>query len=164
MSEWHVAQLNIARAIAPTDSPALAEFMAALDRINAIADAADGFVWRLIGDGGNSTDVRHGDDPLLLVNMSVWRDVEALFAYVYKTGHTEVMRRRREWFEAPAAAYQVLWWIPAGHVPTVDEAMARLEHLRAHGPTPHAFTFKQRFAAPGDARTLDALVPEKSCR
>jgi Domain of unknown function (DUF3291) len=161
--DFHLAQLNIAHAIAPIDAPELADFAAALDRINALADASPGFVWRLAGDSGNATDVRTGDDPRLLVNMSVWRSAEALFEFTYRSGHIEIMRRRREWFVAPTAAYQVLWWIPAGHVPTVDEAMARLEHLRAHGPTAHAFTFKQRFAAPGDASTPDALRPEPYC-
>jgi hypothetical protein len=160
---WHLAQLNIARTIAPLDSPALAEFVAALDRINALAEASPGFVWRLVGDGGDATDVRVGDDPNLIVNLTVWESVEALFEYTYKSGHVEVMRRRRQWFAPPDGPYLVLWWIPAGHVPTVDEAMARLAHLRAHGPTAHAFTFKQRFAAPGDAAPPSDLEPERYC-
>ncbi len=160
---WHLAQLNIARAIAPLDSPPLADFVAALDRINALAEASPGFGWRLVGDGGNATDVRVGDDPDVIVNMSVWASVEALFEFTYRSGHIEVMRRRREWFEASSGPYMVLWWIPAGHVPTVDEAMARLAHLRAHGPTAHAFTFKQRFAAPGDDAAPGELHPERYC-
>ena len=163
MTAWHLAQLNVARAVAPLDSPVLADFVAALGRINAIADASPGFVWRLVGDGGDATAIRHGDDPNLIVNMSVWERVEALFEFTYRSGHVEVMRRRREWFDAAAAPYMVLWWIPAGHRPTLDEAMARLEHLRAHGPSAHAFTFKQRFAAPGDDAAPGDLHPERYC-
>ena len=163
MTTWHLAQLNIARAIAPLDSPPLAEFVAALDRINALAEASPGFVWRLVGDGGAAIDIRVGDDPNVIVNMSVWASVEALFEFTYRSGHIEVMRRRREWFDAASAPYMVRWWIPAGHVPTVDEAMVRLEHLRAHGPSAHAFTFKQRFAAPGDDAAPGALHPERYC-
>lgn len=163
---YHLAQLNVARAIAPLDSPQLADFVAQLDEINALAEAAPGYVWRLQGESGNATDVRHDEDPQVIVNMSVWQSAETLFDYVYKTAHTKVMARRREWFERPAKAFQVLFWIPAGTTPTVAEAMARLEHLQAHGPTPHAFTFKQRFAAPDDASPASPpspLVPEPYC-
>jgi hypothetical protein len=156
---WHVAQLNVARATAPLDSPALAEFMAALDGVNALADAAPGFVWRLQSDSGNATDVRLWGDPLLIANMSVWSSIDALFDFVYRTAHNAVMIRRREWFERPAEAHQVLWWIPAGHTPQLGEGLERLAHLRAHGPSAHAFTFKQRFPsetpAPISARPSD---------
>jgi hypothetical protein len=161
--DYHLAQMNVARALAPLDTPKLADFVAQLDEINALAEAAPGFVWRLQGEAGKATDVRHGDDPLVIVNMSVWQSAEALFDYVYKTAHTKVMARRREWFERPRGAFQVLFWIPAGTTPTVDEAMARLAHLEAHGPTPHAFTFKQRFASPGSAEAPPALVPDPYC-
>jgi len=167
---WHLAQLNIARAIAPLDAPPLADFVAALDRVNALAEASDGFVWRLIGDGGDATSVRVDGDPDVIVNLTVWQSVEALFDFTYKSGHIEIMRRRREWFEAAAAPYLVLWWVPAGHVPTLDEALARLAHLRGHGPTAHAFTFKRRFPAPDAADAADAadavapeLDPERYC-
>ena len=163
MSEWNIAQLNVARARAETDSPVLADFMAALDRINALADAAPGFVWRLQSESGNATDIRPSADPLFLINLSVWSSVEALFEFVYKTAHTQVMARRREWFEAAVEAYQVLWWIPAGHVPTVDEALERLAHLRTHGPSPHAFTFKQRYPSPGRAGDPVDMQPEPYC-
>jgi len=162
-AEWHLAQLNVARAVAPLESPALADFMGALDRINALAEQSDGFVWRLTGASGNATDVRPADDPDLLVNLTVWRSAEALFDFTYRTAHVELMRRRRDWFEAPAEAYLVLWWIPAGHVPSVDEALARLAHLRAHGPTAQAFTFKRRFPPPGGAAAPDDMEPERYC-
>jgi hypothetical protein len=159
---WHLAQLNVARAIAPLDSPTLAPFVAALDRINALAEASASFVWRLVGDGGDATSIRV-DDPDVIVNMSVWQSVEALFDFTYRSGHVEIMRRRREWFAAGDAPYMVLWWIAAGHVPTLAEALERLEHLRVHGPTAHAFSFKRRFAAPDDLAAPVDLDPERHC-
>lgn len=133
--------------VAPIDSPVMADFVGALDRINALAEASDGFVWRLQTDEGDATSVRPmGDD--ILVNMSIWRDVESLRQYVYASAHVEIMRRRSEWFVRMPEASMVLWWVPAGTRPTADDAVARLEHLRAHGATPHAFTFKQLFSEP----------------
>ena len=163
MTDWHIAQLNVARAVAPLDSPTLADFMAALDGVNALAEASPGFVWRLKSDSGNATDIRAGDDPQLIVNMSVWASVEALFAFVYRSAHNKVMVRRREWFEKPAEAYQVLWWVPAGHAPTLAEALARLAHLRAQGPSAHAFTFKQRYPMPGAVGGPTDMQPEPYC-
>ena len=148
----HLAQVNVARALAPTDSPLLADFMAALDPVNALADGAPGFVWRLATEDGNATAIRPFEDERILVNMSVWETVEDLAAFVYRSGHLDVMRRRREWF-ARIEHHMALWWVPAGHVPSLAEAKERLAHLRRHGPTPHAFTFKARFAP--DARLVD---------
>jgi Domain of unknown function (DUF3291) len=159
---WHLAQLNVGRALAPLDTPQLADFMAALDPVNAIADQSPGFVWRLVGSGGNATDVKVDDQPGLLVNMSVWTSAEALFDFVYKSAHTQIMARRREFFHK-LEVFQVLWWIPAGHIPTVTEAITRLDHLRAHGPTPEAFTFKQRFPPPGTAGGPVNMRPEPYC-
>jgi hypothetical protein len=145
--EHHLAQLNIGRLRAPTDDPLVAEFMEALDPINALADRSPGFVWRFQTDDGNATSERPYDDDTILVNFSTWESVEALADYVYRSDHTAFLRRRREWFERMDEIVTVLWWVPAGHRPTVDEAKERLEHLREHGPTPHAFTFRHRFAA-----------------
>ena len=145
---WHIAQINVSRPLAPLSSPQLAEFVGQLAEINALGEAAPGFVWRLQSDSGNATDIQVASDPELIVNLTVWRTVEQLFDFAFRTAHTKVMVRRREWFERPTEAMAVLWWIPAGALPTVDEAMSRLEHLRAHGPTPHAFTFSKDFAAP----------------
>jgi hypothetical protein len=153
VSKFQLAQLNIAVLKAPLDSPVMADFVANLDSINALAEAAPGFVWRLQTEEGDATALR----PLgenVLVNMSVWRDVEALNRYVYKSGHVEVMRRRKEWFERMSEAYLVLWWVPCGHRPTIEEAQERLALLRAHGPTPRAFNFRTAFLAP------DAAQPE----
>ena len=150
MSRYQLAQLNIASMKAPLDSPELKDFVDNLDRINALAESSPGFAWRLKGDGNDATSLRPLGDNVL-VNMSVWRDVEALKAYVYGTAHSQIMRRRREWFTRMKEAYLALWWVPAGHEPTVAEAVAKLEHLRKHGPSAEAFTFGEAFAAP-DAR------------
>jgi hypothetical protein len=163
MQAWHLAELNVARAIAPLDSAELAEFVAALASINALADAAPGFVWRLTGADPNAAAASDAQDPQLLLNMSVWTSPEALFEYVYKSAHTAVMVKRRQWFEKPAAAHMVLWWVPAGHIPTLAEGLERLELLRREGPSASAFTFKQRFPAPGSAGGAEDMLPEPYC-
>jgi hypothetical protein len=148
MSTHELAQLNIGVINGAMDSPVMAEFAANLERINALADSSPGFIWRLQTEDGDATALRPFENDRTLVNMSVWRDIESLSAYVYKSGHVEIMRRRREWFERMDQAFLVLWWIPRGHRPTVSEAIERLEMLRAKGPTAAAFTFRQPFAAP----------------
>jgi len=142
--EFHIAQVNIALPLAPVDTPLLAEFVAALDPINAIADRSPGFVWRLATEDGNATAIRPFEDERLLVNMSVWETLDDLAAFVYRSGHTAVMRRRREWFER-IAFHIALWWVPAGQLPSVSDAVVRLAHLEEHGATPYAFTFRRRF-------------------
>ena len=147
---WHLAQLNIGRLRAETDDPSIAEFMDNLDPINALAEASPGFVWRLQTDDGNATAIRaFPNDDLMVLNMSVWESMEQLADYVYRSAHTPFLRRRAEWFERLREVYLVMWWIPAGTVPTLDEALARLDHLRTFGPTPEAFTFRQPFPHPG---------------
>ena len=145
MTAFHIAQFNYAIALYPLDDPRMAGFTDNLDVINRLAEAAPGFVWRLIGDGGDATDVVWHDTPDALVNMTVWTGIDRLFDYVYKTAHTTVMAQRRQWFNAADSAYHVLWWVPAGHLPTVTEASERLQRLNTDGPTPYAFDFKQRF-------------------
>jgi heme-degrading monooxygenase HmoA len=157
---YHLAQVNIGRMRAPLDDPLMAKFVARLDEINAIADASPGFVWRLQSAEGNATSVRAFDDPHLLINMSVWESLDALSAYVYASAHRGVMRRRREWFARFDGPYMALWWVPAGHIPTVDEAKERLERLRAYGPSPAAFTFKAPFPTPDGSLTPDAQLVE----
>jgi Domain of unknown function (DUF3291) len=147
---FNIAEINIALPLAPVDSPLLEEFAAQLDPVNALADRSPGFVWRLQTEDGNATAIRAFDDDRLIVNMSVWESIEQLADFVYRSDHVAVMRRRREWFER-IRLYMVLWWVPDGHLPSVSEGEARLAQLRSHGPTPFAFTFKQRFPAPGDA-------------
>lgn len=142
----HLAQLNVARLRVPLDHPAMVPFMTSLLEVNAAADAAPGFVWRLATDAGDATDLRPwGDD--MIVNMSVWTDVEALRAYVFGPMHVEIMRQRRAFFTPLESAYAVLWWVPQGHIPTLDEAKERLDLLDAEGPTPRAFTFRTPFPA-----------------
>lgn len=150
-STFHMAQLNVARLAAPLESAQLADFVAALDPINALADGSPGFVWRLQTEAGDATSLRVWDDDRVIVNMSVWESVEALREFVYRGDHVRVMRRRREWFEKMTQAFMVLWWIPAGDVPTVAQATARLAQLEAAGPTPEAFTFGTWFSPPGQA-------------
>jgi len=151
MSGHELAQLNIGIIRGPMDSPVMAEFAANLERINAVAEATPGFVWRLQTEEGDATAIRPFDNENMLVNMSVWKDVESLRSYVYHSAHVEVMRRRREWFEPMREAFLVLWWVPPGHRPSIAEAIARLERLRRHGPSPEAFTFRHSFPQPGEA-------------
>ncbi|VVT11901.1 DUF3291 domain-containing protein [Erythrobacter sp. EC-HK427] len=146
---WHLAQINIGRLIAPQGDPRVQPFFDALDRINALAETSPGFVWRLKDETGHAMDIRYSTDPLLAVNMTVWRDADALFDFVYRSAHTPVMARRREYFSRMDGAYQALWWIPAGTRPTVNDGLAKLWLLDQEGPTPLAFTFKSRFPAPG---------------
>ncbi|MEQ1782821.1 MAG: DUF3291 domain-containing protein [Hyphomonadaceae bacterium] len=148
--EWHLAQVNIGRFIRPPEDPANADFMNALDHVNALAEASPGYVWRLKGEGNNATDIRPSEaDPRLAINMSVWESVDHLAAFAYRNmDHRGVMRRRREWFEE-MSVYMALWWIPAGSIPTIADAMQRLALLEANGPTLEAFTFRQPFPLPG---------------
>ena len=154
-----LAQLNIALMREPLESPAMADFVANLERINALAERSPGFVWRLQTAQGDATALRPlGEDTL--VNVSVWRDVECLKNYVYGSAHVELMRRRKAWFEPMREAYAVLWWVPAGHRPSVAEALARLELLRARGPTEEAFTFRRTFPARASSAGPSIESPE----
>jgi hypothetical protein len=147
MSAYQLAQLNIATMKAPLESPSMADFVANLQRINALAEASPGYVWRLQDEAGDATAFRpFGED--VLVNLSVWRDVQALSDYVYTSAHTEMLKRRQEWFSKVDAAHMVLWWVPAGHRPSVQEAFERLELLRKQGASAQAFSFRQAFAPP----------------
>jgi hypothetical protein len=160
----HVAcRANVGTVLYPTDDPRIAEFMNQLDAVNAMADASPGFVWRLQSAQGNATDIQVSDDPHFLVNMSVWQDMESLFDFVYRSSHRSVMAKRRDWFERPAGAYQVLWWIPSGSIPTPQEGLERLRHLERHGPSPHAFTFRQKYPPPGIAEPPRDMQPEPYC-
>lgn len=147
-----LAQVNLALGREPLDSLALRPFMLLLDEINAIADEAPGFLWRMQTEDGNATAVTgfpaDGEPGRLVINMSVWTSFEALASYVYGGPHLEVMRRRREWFERMPASYMALWWVPAGHRPSVDDAEERVAVLRAEGVSPYAFSFREHFPAP----------------
>jgi|SRR5579864_930534 len=130
---------------APLDDPIMAGFMSRLDEINALADKSPGFVWRLQTSEGNATYFRPYDDDRILLNMSVWESIETLKHYVYRTVHAEVMKQRQQWFEKFTGNFIALWWVPAGHIPGIDEAKKRIAHLNANGPTEFAFTFKTTF-------------------
>ncbi|ANE44223.1 DUF3291 domain-containing protein [Deinococcus puniceus] len=138
-----LAQVNIARLRAPLDAPELQGFVEGLAPINALADAAPGFVWRLQDESGDATSVVYDPDPLLIVNLSVWESAEALHAFTYTGPHVEFLRRRRDWFNRLATPHLALWWVDDQHRPTPAEAHDRLAHLEAHGPTPHAFTLSK---------------------
>lgn len=139
---YHLAQVNIARMRAPLEDELMTSFVARLDEINALADGSPGFIWRLQSGEGNATYLRPYDDDRILFNLSVWESVETLKHYVYKTAHAELLRGRRDWFEPFEAPFMALWWVPAGHIPSVDEAKTRLARLEEDGPSQFAFTFK----------------------
>lgn len=161
--DHYLAQFNVARMRAPIEDAVMEGFRSQLDRINALADGSPGFVWRLQTDGGDATSIRAYADPLVIVNMSVWESLEALHQYVYRGAHVGPLRDRRQWFEPATGPVLVLWWIPRGHIPSVDEAMDKLEHLRAHGPTRDAFTFRDPFAPPGEASVRAPEVDQEFC-
>jgi heme-degrading monooxygenase HmoA len=142
MTPVHLAQVNIARSAAPLESEQMRSFVERIEEINALADRAAGFVWRLPSATTGDAYLRPYDDDRILFNLSVWESAEHLKDYVYKSAHAELLRKRREWFEHFTGAMLALWWIPVGHVPSVDEAKKRLAHLEELGPTPFAFTFK----------------------
>jgi hypothetical protein len=148
---FDLAQVNIALPLEPLDSVLLADFVAALAPVNALADGRPGFVWRLQGDAGDAMSVRGFGDDRIIVNMSTWESLDALADFVFKSAHSNVMRARRKWFSPMKEVYAALWWVPAGHRPSVREAEERVQHLREHGPTSRAFTFKQPFPSPDAA-------------
>ncbi|MEW2503689.1 MULTISPECIES: DUF3291 domain-containing protein [unclassified Amycolatopsis] len=151
MTGHHLAQLNVGTMKFPLADSRMDGFTSMLDTLNEVADNAPGFIWRLVDDSGtDATAIRTSLGNDVLVNMSVWESRDALWDYVYRSGHLDVLRRRAEWFEPPKAPFQVMWWIPAGHTPTVEEAVERLELLRAQGPTPNAFGFRDTYQ-PADA-------------
>ncbi len=145
----HLAELNIARLREPLDHPDMAEFVSVLDAVNAIAEVSNGFVWRLKDDDGRSASyVRAVDDPLTIINLSVWTDIESLRHFVYRSGHHAYLRRRREWFEVADEVGMVCWWTPKGEVPTVGDSLRRLMRLRADGPSADGFTFAEPLPMP----------------
>src|SRR5260370_40844400 len=147
---YHLAQINIARLIAPLDDPKIAQFVAQLDPINALADKAPGFIWRLQSDSGNATDIAYNDDPLVIINMSIWESIDALGNFAYKADHARVFRDRAKWFEKMDKPSYCLWGIPAVHILTAAEGRERLDHYQQHGATPFSFWFSQYFTQPAD--------------
>ena len=162
-SDYQLAQVNIGRARGEMTDPVMAEFVAQLPEINALADASPGFVWRLQTEDGDATAVRPYEDRTILINMSVWEDLPALRAYVYRSAHAAVMRRRREWFERFERIYVALWWVPAGHHPSVTEAVERLACLEANGPTAFAFTFGEAYDPDGQPVPREPATRDDAC-
>jgi hypothetical protein len=151
----NVAQVNIARLLAPLDSPQLADFVAMLEPINALADRSRGFVWRLQTESGDATGIRAFDDDRIIVNLSVWQTIEALGEFVFASRHVDVLRRRKAWFERMSEAHLALWWLPIRTIPTIEEAERRLARLRELGPTPFAFTLREPFGPPDPREAVD---------
>lgn len=160
MTEYHLAQANIARMLAPVDSETMSGFVALLDEINTLGENAPGFVWRLKDESGDATSIKVYDDDMIIINMSVWQTAAALYQFTYYSDHAAAYRRRREWFEKLSRPVFGLWWIPAGHTPTPDEAKARLEHLERHGASPYVFTFKERYT-PADMLAYAGAVTDQ---
>lgn len=160
MARFHLAQVNIGRIRAPLEDPIMDGFRTQLDPINALADRSPGFVWRLQTEDGNAMAIRPYADERMAINMSVWESLDALQQFVYRSGHVQPLRDRKQWFEPIEGPILVLWWIPVGHIPTVAEAQERLQLLTDRGPSPEAFTFRAPFPAPdgelGDSSGRDA--------
>ncbi|WNH10409.1 DUF3291 domain-containing protein [Thalassobellus suaedae] len=156
MSKLHLAQVNIARRLAPMDDPIMLDFVKNVDKINAIADNADGFIWRLKDEDKDLATSMFRDDTLI-INMSVWKNLESLFNYTYNSGHIEVFKRKKEWFSKMKILHMAFWYIPEGYEPTMQDAKNRLDYINNHGDTPHAFTFKNKFSVT-DALTYKQIV------
>jgi heme-degrading monooxygenase HmoA len=160
---YQLAQVNVGRARGETTDPVMAEFMARLAEINALAEQSPGFVWRLQTEDGDATAVRPYEDMRIMINLSVWTDLPALRNYVYRSAHAAVMKRRREWFEKFDRIYVALWWVPAGHRPTAAEAVERLAHLQEHGATPTAFSFAESFGPDGLPISREGITSDDAC-
>ncbi len=150
MPEYHLAQSNIARMRGAIDDDIMQGFVERLEPLNQLADESNGFIWRMQDEAGDATAIRVFDDERILFNMSVWASIDALEEYVYRSNHVGALQRRAEWFEPMPGATFVLWWIPAGHIPSVEEAKSRFDILQANGPSGEAFTFRRRFAPNGN--------------
>lgn len=146
---YQLAEINIAKMKGVNiDDPIMQEFVDNLDRVNALAESSEGFIWRLKDDSNNATNLNPYDDEQIIINISVWRDVEALEQFTYKTFHTDFLKRRKEWFQTYGKAYYTMWWIKAGEFPTVEMAVKKLAVFQENGPSPEAFNFRMRFPMP----------------
>ncbi|MDH3222303.1 MAG: DUF3291 domain-containing protein [Gemmatimonadota bacterium] len=160
--DYDLAQVNIARAVAPLDDAVMSGFVDQLEYINSVAERSPGFVWRLQTEDGDSTAIRAFEDPLIIVNMSVWASIEALYRYVFRSDHLGPVRDRRAWFQRVDRAHSVLWWVPNGHRPSLEEAKSRLEMLDRDGPGPLAFTFARAFDPDGNPVSRSSLI-DREC-
>ena len=155
--KYNLAQVNIGRIVGPMDSPVMAEFKANLDPINKLAEESPGFVWRLKDETNNATSIKVFDDELMIVNLSIWKDAASLFEFVYKSGHVDYFKRRKEWFERMTELYLAMWFVPEGEFPTAQQAIHRLDYLRRNGESPYAFTFRSKYTA-ADAEAYAPVV------
>lgn len=160
---YHLAQINVGRLAGLPGDPRVQPFFDALDEINGLADRSPGFIWRLKGEGENATDIQVTPDPRFIINISLWADADSLFDFVYRSAHTPVMGRRRDYFERLDGAHQALWWVPAGTIPTIADGLSKLWLLDNFGPGPNAFTFKARFPAPGLGGDPVDMLPDPWC-
>ena len=144
---YHLAQINIAKMLAPIDSPVMADFVSNLDSINLLAEQSEGFIWRLKDEGNDATTLKLFEDDFLIVNMSVWSSMDALFNFTYHSAHTGIFKRKREWFSKMLQMHMACWYVPVGELPSAEEGKQRLAYLNRHGETPYAFTFKSKFLA-----------------
>ena len=144
--KYYLAQVNIARMLAPLDDPSMLDFVNNLDRINKLAEQSEGFIWRLVDESDNATSLRIFNDDFLIVNMSVWNSMDHLFQFTYQPGHIEIFKRKKEWFTKMGDAHLACWFVPEEYRPTIRDAEQRLEYLNKHGETPYAFTFKKRYS------------------
>lgn len=158
---YHLAQINIGRMLAPLNDPVMAGFVEKLDELNALADSSPGFVWRLQTEDGDATSIRAFEDELILVNMSLWTSLETFANYAYQSDHREIMKQRRRWFERFNGPYMVLWWVPQGELPAVEDAKQRLDYLGRYGESPFAFSLKKPFSAPDAAGTVVPPIEEE---
>jgi hypothetical protein len=142
----YLAQVNIGKIIAPMDSPLMAGFADNLDRINALAESSEGFIWRLKDEANNATSIKVFDDDFIIINMSVWSNMDTLYKYVYQSAHTDYLKRRREWFEKMPEMHMALWYVPENHIPDTAEAVDKLNYIRKNGETPFAFGFKKKYS------------------
>ncbi|MGI9551502.1 MAG: DUF3291 domain-containing protein [Aurantibacter sp.] len=147
MKNYNLAQVNIAKMLAPTDSPIMADFMNNLDRINALAEQSAGFIWRMKEENNNAMEIKVFDDDFIVINMSIWESIETLFDFTYRSQHVEIFKRKKEWFHKMSDMHMALWYIPSGHIPSTDEAKERLNYLNANGESPYAFTFRSEFTS-----------------
>lgn len=146
--QYHLAQVNIAKAIAPLDSPVMQGFVDQLDHINQLADNSEGFVWRLQTEEGDATALQPFDDPLIIMNLSVWSSLESLKNYTYSGDHLSIMKQKKSWFEKSSEATLALWWLPVSELPTPEFARTMLEKLRREGASHEVFTFAKPYLMP----------------
>lgn len=149
MTQYQIAEINIARMKGVNiDDPIMKEFVDNLEKVNAVAESSEGFVWRLKDESNNATSINPYNDEQVIINISVWESIETLEKFIYKTFHTEFLRRRKEWFQTFGKAYTAMWWLPAGQYPTMEDAVAKLGELQKNGASTSVFDFKNKFAAP----------------